>query len=93
MEKQTYNGWTTYETWNFMLWHHDYFQEIINEYNGDLEEGEKKLDYGRTYVIVEGFIDDFLGNDEIEGSFISDIVRKGIQSINIHEIVEHLLED
>jgi len=93
MEKQDYNGWTNYETWNFMLWYGDYLQEMVTSYNGDLEEGEEKLDHGRTHVIVEGFIDDFLENSEIEASFLSDVLGKCIQSVNIHEIVEHLLED
>jgi len=87
-----YNGWANYETWNFMLWHGDTLEEMISEYKEGLDEDEE-LDYGRIHVMVNGYIDNEIENmPELDG-FLSDVIGKSIQQIDIHEITSNLIEE
>lgn len=81
------NGWTNYETWNFMLWYGDYFQDLLQEMK---DEGQE-LTHEQVYEMIEEHIDQMLDEKELKG-FLGDIVGHAVQQINIHEIVEELLE-
>lgn len=90
MTNTTYNGWTNWETWNFNLWYGDLLQEMVSEY---YEEAEETADHGKVHVIVEGFIDQLLEEQNTEAGFFSDAIGHAVQGINVHEIVEHLLSE
>ena len=86
MEK--YNGWKNYETWLFALHYGDYLQ---GEYH-DIKELDPELD---AVEFVENFIESILIDDLPQNmpSFFSDIIRAAVDSVDVEEIAEHLLED
>lgn len=86
MEK--YNGWRNYETWLFNLHYGDYLYE---EYK-DIKELDPELD---AVEFVENFIDSILIDDLPSSTprLFLDIIRAFIDSVDVEEIAESLLED
>ena len=80
-----YNGWSNYETWNFMLWYGEQLHDTIewNEMEGD-------------EVAIEGMIRDLIDEqlDSINNNgFVIDMFTRAIELININEILETLLDN
>jgi len=87
MERNKYNGWTNYETWNWNLWYSDSFTaEDFGGLNGDIHK-------------IAGFLEDWTEDmaDEIEilngQAFFSDVVRAALSEVNYYEIAEHFVDD
>ena len=83
MEKNTYNGWYNWETWNFKLWldNDEYYQsqyKIIEKM--DISTIEKWLE-GEAEMMAEYHLKDASG-----ASFIHDMVNMSIKEINFNEI-------
>lgn len=91
--ENTYNGWTNYETWNFMLWEGGYLHDVIADRIEFLDEGEK-LTYGDIYELVDSHIDGMLEMNDIptQGMF-ADILGAAINDIDIHDAAQSLAED
>lgn len=87
MEKR-YNGWRNYETWLFNLHYGDYLYE---EYR-DIKELDPELD---AVEFVENFIDSILIDDlpQNMSGFFSSVIRMAVDSVDVEEIAEALLED
>lgn len=86
----TYNGYTNYETWNFMMWEGDMLQDWAQDLQ---DEQEKKIEYGQVYEMVNGHIDQMIEELNITSGFAGDMLSMGIQRINIHEISEKIYEE
>lgn len=61
----TYNGWANFETWQFMMWYGDTLQGMVQEIMDEMDDFE----YGNAYVIVEGFVDMLMEENNFEGYF------------------------
>lgn len=99
---ETYNGWTNWETWNFMLWEGDYLQERYEEelkavdcldYEDDSQE-MKEANLQTAYYIIENHIEYLLDEALTNRSgFEEDLITHGYNLINKDEIARHLIED
>ena len=81
MEKETYNGWTNYETWKVNL-------EFLDGMTGKNLFGEKCEPDN-----IENYIEVLLEEECKPSSFSSGCVRSFLSKVNWHEIAEHLNED
>lgn len=88
MEKG-YNGWNNYETWLFNLYHGDYLQESLEE----MQEQGEILNYSDVLNHVNGHIDMLMEDMPQLDGFLSDMVGKGVQQVDIHEICEAIVGD
>lgn len=79
-----YNGWSNYETWNFMLW---YGERIYNEIEWEGLEGTPDEVKEIVTLIVED-----LHNSVSDTGFTTDIFNNAISNININEIIESVSE-
>jgi hypothetical protein len=86
--RETCNGWTNWETWNFNLWYGDYLTESAKEYQ---EDRESKLEYEEVYNIVNGFVDQLLEDLTLESGFFSDAIGNAVRMLNLYELTEHIL--
>lgn len=80
------NGWSNYETWNFMLWYGDVISDNI-EYE-DLNTKEA------IEAEVQGYVDQ-MEEEALEGQsgFASDIISRAISMIDVEEITTSFLKD
>ena len=86
---EKYNGWNTYETWNFFLWHGDELQDnVIN-----LLDYDETTDYGNVFTMVTGFLDQLLEDSEIESGFFSDAIGAAVKRVDLYEITQTLCDN
>ena len=87
MQKQKYNGWTNYETWNYKLW---------------LDNNQETYDAVRTLAKKHNDAFDLsielskVAHDNaplLEASFYSDVLNASIREVNFFEIAESYLEE
>lgn len=86
INEMSYNGFTNFETWNFML----YFEEYLYEY---LQEQQEQLNYQNIYKTVEYFVNEMYdGADKhiVGSTFLNGIINSFLNQINIKEVAEHL---
>lgn len=84
----SYNGFRNWETWVFMLYFEEYLHETLQEY--------EKIDYQTVYDTVEAFIDEMhnsVDDEKIGSAFLNDLLNASLDSIDIHEVTETLIED
>lgn len=93
MNKNDYQGWTNYETWNYALWIDndqgltDYFDDII-ENMSDLDDDEQiseLADNLKDYIEENNPLAD-------TADCYTDLLNAAISEINFQEIAEHLIE-
>ena len=94
MQKLEYNGWTNYETWNFMLWA-DNDEPTYNKVKVLIKDA---LTFNKPHHTVSGLADDLreLADNEapeLKTSFYSDVINASIKEVNFTEIAERLLEE
>ena len=83
-KSQEYNGWTNWETWNFMLWLNNdqiLHKLVLNAYKGlnHLETKKKLLEeVAKKYVNTP---------------LMADLKIKDVPSINFDELVESIEEE
>ena len=92
MREDKYNGWTNYETWNFMLWA-DNDEPTYKK----IKELVKDAVTIHGVATVSGLADDLkeLAENEapeLKTSFYSDVINASIKEVNFEEIAERLLE-
>ena len=85
----TYNGWNTYETWNFFLWYGDELQDNVVY----LLEYDETTDYGNVFTMVTGFLDQLLEDSEVESGFFSDAIGAAVQRVDLYEITQTLCDN
>ena len=86
---EKYNGWNTYETWNFFLWYGDELQDNVI----CLLEYDETTDYGNVFTMVNGFLDQLLEDSEVESGFFSDAIGAAVQRVDLHEITQTLCDN
>ena len=90
-KNREYNGYSNYETWNFMLWAgndqplYKLVQEAVKrckELGGDISD-------------LANDLNDITHEEapELKTSFYSDIMMASVREVNYHEVAEHLLEE
>jgi hypothetical protein len=91
MTKETYNGWTNYETWRIQL-------EVIDgltleDFGFDLQDvdTDEVADVERLAENVETFTYDF--TDGQASGFALDLAHSFLGRVNFMEIAEHLIAD
>ena len=84
MNRQEYNGWTNYETWNWRLWYGDSFdEETVSEHE----------DVASLANYLKDFTEEQAAEISPESGFFADIINASISEVNFDEIAEHLFED
>lgn len=93
MEKQTYNGWTNWETWNANLWIDNDWRmsesyamqagDLIGSY--DQDEATERL-----AEIIESDFEEFM--PEAEG-FFADAISMAMREVNWQEIACHYVQE
>lgn len=89
MEKNTYNGWTNYETWNVALWIGDMnIEDDIKEHLKRSKNPGRDLE---AYLTDPDGINMFPANDG--ASCQTDLLSAAISEVNWDEIAEHYTEE
>lgn len=107
MNKQEYNGWTNYETWNVALWldnergTHDYWLDVVNTaLHTCIESGVviqvadmlKESHEESLPEVLDHFRDVPDGPWMLQG-FAVDLLNAAMSEVNWYEIAEHLIAD
>tara|TARA_R110002060_G_scaffold22097_1_gene29981 strand:- start:196 stop:477 length:282 start_codon:yes stop_codon:yes gene_type:complete len=90
-KNREYNGYSNYETWNFMLWAgndeplYKLVQKAVKrckELGGDISD-------------LANDLNDITHEEapELETSFYSDVMMASVREVNYHEVAKHLLEE
>ena len=90
-KNREYNGYSNYETWNFMLWAgndeplYKLVQKAVKrckELGGDISD-------------LANDLNDITHEEapELKTSFYSDIMMASVREVNYHEVAKHLLEE
>lgn len=99
--KQTYNGWTNYETWVAKLWIDN--DGMLNNYMEQVEEIYEDVDKDDTTFTalelttmelrdrIKEYIDEF--NPLPEAGMYSDLMNAALSEINYYEIAMSIVED
>jgi hypothetical protein len=95
MERNEYNGWTNYETWNAALWmDNDQYQyaryrelatELL-EYHGGYREDA-------LYALAEAMQQDFDANLPDTTGVYMDILNAAAREIDWQDIAEHYIDE
>ena len=89
-KNREYNGYSNYETWNFMLWANNdepCYKLIQREVKDCIENG------GDVGDLANGLRD--IAHDqapELKMSFYSDVMMASVREVNFHEVAKHLLD-
>ena len=86
---EKYDGWNTYETWDFFVWYGDELQDNVI----CLLEYDETTDYGDVFTMVNGFLDQLLEDSEVERGFFSDAIGAAVQRVDLHEIAQTLCDN
>jgi len=100
--KDTYNGWTNYETWNCKLWmdneqsSQEYWRKVARWAKANPIENEyMPLDRRIVHALADNMKEQFEEQAEEwmsdQASFFADIFNAGLSRVNWHEIAESLL--
>jgi len=86
MERNKYNGWTNYETWNWNLWYADSFTaEDFEGMDGNVYKISEYLkDWTEELAEAIGILND--------KGFFSDVVQTSLSEVNYYEIAEHFVD-
>ena len=90
-KNREYNGYSNYETWNFMLWAgndeplYKLVQKAVKrckELGGDISD-------------LANDLNDITHEEapELKTSFYSDVMMASVREVNYHEVAKHLLEE
>ena len=92
--KETYNGWTNYETWCLNIWIDN--DQYLNERKAELiREVTLHYDDKQAYelsLLLENMVEE-LKDNALEVGLLSDLLGGAIGKINFFELAEHYIED
>ena len=92
--KETYNGWTNYETWCLNIWIDN--DQYLNERKAELiREVTLHYDDKQAYelsLLLENMVEE-LKEDALEVGLLSVLLGGAIGKINFFELAEHYIED
>lgn len=96
--KQTYNGWTNYETWLANLWlDQDGYatEEISNVCLGLMGSWEEKSDVDyRLADHIKDMMQEWVDNTvDAQNGFVTDLISAAFQEINFREIAGHYYDE
>jgi hypothetical protein len=90
MTKETYNGWSNYETWRVNL---EIFDGMTLEDMNTVEVDPYQLkDYLQEYAEEIVFLDSHIGS-KTPSSLVEDYARAFLSDVNWYEIAQHLNND
>ena len=90
MTKETYNGWSNYETWRINL---EIFDGVTLEDMNTVEVDPYNLkDYLQEYAEEIVFLDSHIGG-KTPSSLMEDYARAFLLDVNWYEIAEHMIND
>ena len=82
------NGWTNYETWNFMVWHGDDLDAYAEEYATYFVEIASRD--GMIADDIYAWAWDKVGLDEMPLGFARDVASNAFHDIDFTEIAERV---
>ena len=97
MEKNEYNGWTNYETWNFKLWidNDEMTNNCINDYarqlltkSGRIPAVDRDADIYDLSLFLSGLADHWVKDADLKPCWVSDMVNSAVKEVNFYEIAE-----
>jgi hypothetical protein len=92
--KETYNGWTNYETWCLNIWIDN--DQYLAERKAELiREVTLHYDDKQAYelsLLLENMVEE-LKDNALEVGLLSDLLGGAIGKINFFELAEHYIED
>jgi len=79
-----YNGFSNWETWNFINWYSDYLQMELSD--------QELSGYDDVYRHVEDFIE--LLKEEIPAGsgFMQDVIYHGFSGLNLEQITRNIMD-
>ena len=90
MTKETYNGWSNYETWRINL---EIFDGVTLEDMNTVEVDPYNLkDYLQEYAEEIVFLDSHIGG-KTPSSLMEDYARAFLSDVNWYEIAKHIIND
>lgn len=94
MKDNTYNGYTNYETWLFMIWN-DLFL-FTDEYCKEIAKSDSPLLYKvqDLKAYFEEIFFEFISYDKLQNSgFMYDLIHYAWNNIDFIEILDHLMTE
>jgi hypothetical protein len=90
-KNREYNGYSNYETWNFMLWANN--DEPLYKLVQKAVKRCKEL--GGDISDLANDLNDITHEEapELKTSFYSDVMMASVREVNYHEVAKHLLEE
>ena len=90
-KNREYNGYSNYETWNFMLWASN--DEPLYKLVQKAVKRCKEL--GGDISDLANDLNDITHEEapELKTSFYSDVMMASVREVNYHEVAKHLLEE
>lgn len=93
MADQTYNGWSSYETWLANLWFDDTLYGLILEEYGEDVKFDQQLDVADSLkYYIEDMVQESMGQSGSSAGFVNDLINAALSSINYYEIAGHVIE-
>ena len=106
-EKENYNGWTNYETWNVKLWidndqgSHEYWLDracnwLAISQKTDIFTKEENASFDFREELKDYFEEgaqNLLEASKMQASCFSDLLGSALSNVNWQEIAESLLEE
>ena len=80
--KETYNGWTNYETWNVKLW--------MDNDGVNIDLFGKNLEAYELSQAIKGYFEE---NTPTVTGVYADLLNGALSEVNWYEIAEALIED
>ena len=105
MNKQAYNGWTNYETWNVKLWMdndgYEYYAERAQEiYDASRADSDFTRSERATLTLADSLKDqyenamqDVLDASKAQTSVWADLLGAALSEVNWHEIANSLMDE
>jgi hypothetical protein len=101
MTKETYNGWTNYETWNTNLHYSDALYDIATEaverLDTEAEDFAEDFDLqdliGDLATAYEDFVWEVSGVDDLPDGIAKDFALAGLEQVDWDDIAETHLKD
>jgi hypothetical protein len=95
--KETYNGWSNYETWNVNLWltndegSESMLQEIMDRYRKDEDDSDSEDDINGAAGAVKDWVEEM--RPDLGSSMFADLLGAALSEVDWYEIAENHMDD